>query len=166
MRKKSFFAVAVSATALAGLSAGPAFAGEVTGPPGTPNVAGSASGKPTGAVLHAHSACAFNGLNDMNPAQGQIALITQNYGANKKLGLDPAVFGFPGTGCNPNGLTDSGKSAIALSGLSVAPWGALGRAGRGRFALGPWTPKALFAGLSDAGGGTRTPDTRIMIPLL
>jgi len=27
--------------------------------------------------------------------------ITQNYGTNIKLGLDPAVFGFPGTGCNP-----------------------------------------------------------------
>jgi hypothetical protein len=37
----------------------------------------------------------------MNPAQGQIDLIVQNYGANKRLGLDPAVFGFPGTGCNP-----------------------------------------------------------------
>jgi hypothetical protein len=101
MRRRSLLAVAVSATALAGVSAGPAFAGEVAGPPGTPDVAFSGSGKPTGAVLHAHSACAFNGLNDMNPAQGQIHLITQNYGTNKRLGLDPAIFGFPGTGCNP-----------------------------------------------------------------
>jgi hypothetical protein len=52
--------------------------------------------------MNARSGCAANGLNDMNPAQGQIELIVQNYGANKKLGLDPAVFGFPGTGCNPN----------------------------------------------------------------
>jgi hypothetical protein len=98
MRKKSLLAVAVC---MSGLSAAPVFAGEVAGPPGTPNEAGSGSGKPTGAVLHANSACAFNGLNDMNPAQGQIELIVQNYGANKRLGLDPAVFGFPGTGCNP-----------------------------------------------------------------
>jgi len=51
--------------------------------------------------MNASSGCAANGLNDMNPDQGQIELIVQNYGANKKLGLDPAVFGFPGTGCNP-----------------------------------------------------------------
>ena len=101
MRKKSLLAVAVSAAALAGVSAAPAFAGEITGPPGTPGVAGSASGDRTPAVTNARSGCAANGLNDMNPLQGQIDLIVQNYGANKKLGLDPAVFGFPGTGCNP-----------------------------------------------------------------
>jgi len=33
--------------------------------------------------------------------QGQTARITQNYGTNIKLGLDPAIYGFPGTGCNP-----------------------------------------------------------------
>jgi hypothetical protein len=102
MRKKSLLAVAVSAAALAGVSAAPAFAGEITGPPGTPGVEGSASGHRTPAVTNARSGCAANGLNDMNPLQGQIDLIVQNYGANKKLGLDPAVFGFPGTGCNPN----------------------------------------------------------------
>src|SRR5215208_2462720 len=101
MRKKSLLAVAVSAAALAGVSAAPAFAGEITGPPGTPGDPSSASGHRTPAVTNARSGCAANGLNDMNPAQGQIDLIVQNYGANKKLGLDPAVFGFPGTGCNP-----------------------------------------------------------------
>ena len=100
MRKKSLLAVAVCGAALAGVSAAPAFAGEVAGPPGTPDVAFSGSGKPTGA-RHANSQCAFNGLNDMNPDQGQIHFITQNYGTNKRLGLDPAEFGFPGTGCNP-----------------------------------------------------------------
>jgi hypothetical protein len=96
MHRKSLLAVVVC---ISGLGAAPAFAGEIAGPPGTPGVAGSATGKPTGAVLHANSACAFNGLNDMN--QGQLDLIVQNYGANKRLNLDPAVFGFPGTGCNP-----------------------------------------------------------------
>jgi hypothetical protein len=42
-----------------------------------------------------------NGLNDMNPLQGQIDLIVQNYGANKKLGISIEEGGFPGTGCNP-----------------------------------------------------------------
>ena len=96
MHRKSLLAVVVC---MSGLSAAPAFAGEITGRPGTPFEAGSATGKPTGAVLHAHSACAFNGLNDMN--QGQLDLIVQNYGANKRLGLDPEEFGFPGTDCNP-----------------------------------------------------------------
>jgi len=96
MSCKSLLAVAVC---VSGLSGAPAFAGEITGTPGTPGLAGSATGKPTGAVLNANSACAFNGLNDMN--QGQLDLIVQNYGANKKLGLDPAIYGFPGTGCNP-----------------------------------------------------------------
>src|SRR5262245_34385795 len=93
MHRKSLLAVVVC---MSGLSVAPAFAGEITGRPGTPGELGSATGKPTGAVLNAHSACAFNGLNDMN--QGQLDLIVQNYGANKKLGLD---LGFPGTDCNP-----------------------------------------------------------------
>ena len=62
MRKKSLLAVAVSAAALAGVSAAPAFAGEITGPPGTPGVAGSASGHRTPAVTNARSGCAANGL--------------------------------------------------------------------------------------------------------
>jgi hypothetical protein len=102
MRTKSLLAAAVCGAALAGVSAAPAFAGEITGPPGTPGEAGSALGHRTPAVANARSGCAANGLNDMNPDQGQIDLIVQNYGANKKLGLDPAIFGFPGTGCNPN----------------------------------------------------------------
>src|SRR3954466_7962304 len=101
MRRKSLLATAVCGAALAGVSAAPALAGEISGPPGTPGVPGSATGHRTPAVTNARSACAANGLNDINPAQGQIDLIVQNYGANKKLGLDPALFGFPGTGCNP-----------------------------------------------------------------
>jgi poly(3-hydroxybutyrate) depolymerase len=71
------FAASICAVVLAGLSAGAALAGEVAGPPGTPGVAVSGSGKSTGAPEHASSICAFNGLNDMNPAQGQIAFIVQ-----------------------------------------------------------------------------------------
>jgi hypothetical protein len=75
MRKT--FAAAFCAAVVAGLGASAALAGEVTGPPGTPNVAGSGSGKQTGAFFNANSICAFNGLNDMNPAQGPIAVIVQ-----------------------------------------------------------------------------------------
>ena len=76
MRKK--FAAAVCAADFAGLGATSAFAGEVTGPPGTPGEAFSGSGVPTGAPLHSQSICSFNGLNDMDPSQGQIDSITQN----------------------------------------------------------------------------------------
>jgi hypothetical protein len=72
MRTKSFFAAAVCAVAIVGAGAGAAFAGEVKGPPGTPGVAFSGSGEETGAPAHSNSNCSFNGLNDMNPEQGQI----------------------------------------------------------------------------------------------
>jgi hypothetical protein len=80
MGKKRLLAVAVCAAALAGVGANAALAGEVKGPPGTPGVAGSGSGAPTGAVANSNSICYSNGLNDMNPAQGQIDSITQTAG--------------------------------------------------------------------------------------
>jgi hypothetical protein len=67
-----------AAAMVVALSAAPALAGEVTGPPGTPDVPFSGSGHQTGAFENANSICAFNGLNDMNPAQGPIHEITQN----------------------------------------------------------------------------------------
>jgi hypothetical protein len=77
MRTRSMLA-ALCAAAFVGVGAGAAFAGEVQGPPGTPGVAFSGSGKSTGAPAHANSICAYNGLNDMNPAQGPIDNIVQN----------------------------------------------------------------------------------------
>jgi hypothetical protein len=65
------------AVAVAGLTGGVALAGEVKGPPGTPGVPFSGSGERTGAFYNANSICAFNGLNDMNPDQGQIDQIVQ-----------------------------------------------------------------------------------------
>lgn len=53
------------ATAVALLGAGGAFAGEVTGPPG------SSSSKQTGAPANANSACAYSGLNDFDEHEGQ-----------------------------------------------------------------------------------------------
>jgi hypothetical protein len=95
MRAKSFFAAAACALAIAGASAGAALAGEVTGPPGTPGVAFSGSGVETGAPAHANSVCAFNGLNDMNPKQGQIDFIVQtphNQGSPGDPGLGNDTF--------------------------------------------------------------------------
>lgn len=68
---------AVCAVIVAGATAGAAFAGEVTGKPGTPNVPFSGSGVRTGAPAHSNSICSYNGLNDMNPDQGPIASIVQ-----------------------------------------------------------------------------------------
>jgi hypothetical protein len=76
MRTRSMLA-ALCAAAFVGVGAGAAFAGEVQGPPGTPGVAFSGSGKSTGAPAHANSICAYNGLNDMNPDQGPINSIVQ-----------------------------------------------------------------------------------------
>ena len=77
MFKKVFFATAVSAAALLVAGAGVSWAGEVTGPPGTPRVAFSGSGVRTGAPAHSNSICSYNGLNDMDPEQGPINSIVQ-----------------------------------------------------------------------------------------
>jgi hypothetical protein len=94
MRRK--LAAMASAALIGALGAGSALAGEVQGPPGAANQPGTYTPVHFGVAA---SACSFNGLNDFQ--QGQKLRITQNYGTNIQLGLDPAVFGFPGTGCNP-----------------------------------------------------------------
>jgi hypothetical protein len=58
----------VVATSVVVLAAGGAFAGEVKGPPGTPN-----NTNETGALDHANSACAASGLNDLDESEGQTA---------------------------------------------------------------------------------------------
>ena len=77
IRTKSAVAAAVFAAALVAGSTSAAFAGEVTGKPGIPNVPFSGSGVRTGAPAHSNSICSYNGLNDMNPEQGPIAIIVQ-----------------------------------------------------------------------------------------
>ena len=77
MRLRHFAVAAACATTLLAGSVGVAAAGEVTGPPGTPGVAGSGSGVRTGAPEHSNSICSYNGLNDMNPDQGPIDSIVQ-----------------------------------------------------------------------------------------
>jgi hypothetical protein len=76
-RQSLLAAAALFTVALVGGSASTAFAGEVTGRPGTPNVPFSGSGVRTGAPAHSQSICSYNGLNDMNPDQGPISSIVQ-----------------------------------------------------------------------------------------
>ena len=101
MRKKSLLAVAVCTAALAGAGASAAFAGEVGGPPGTPNadpsLATPPGGKPTHGPANANSACVFSGLNDM--VDGPTDTIVQTPGQFMQAGLAPP--GAPGHGGVP-----------------------------------------------------------------
>jgi hypothetical protein len=65
------------AVVVAGLGGGGASDSEGERDPGTPNDAFSGSGNRTGAPAHSQSICSYNGLNDMNPDQGQIEFIVQ-----------------------------------------------------------------------------------------
>jgi len=66
MSKRRFFAAALCAAVFAGGSVSAALAGEVKGPPGTPD-----NTNETGALDHANSACAASGLNDFDSESGQ-----------------------------------------------------------------------------------------------
>jgi len=89
-KKKRFFAIAVCAAALVGVSASGALAGEVKGPPGTAN-----NTNETAAPEHANSACAFSGLNDFDSSEGQNASQVQTAADSwKYYGLPQ---GAPGT---------------------------------------------------------------------
>ena len=92
--RKSTLAALLGAVAIAGASAGAAFAGEVTG-----------NGKPTAGPTHANSICVFSGKNDDPgaPLDGSgpngPGGPSQSYGQENKLGLvDPHVFN-PGDAC-------------------------------------------------------------------
>jgi hypothetical protein len=89
---------AICAAILAGLSAGGAFAGEITG-----------NGKPTAGPTHANSICVFSGQNDdptaplsLDPtvAPNGPGGHSQSFGQDVKLGLDPHVIN-PGSACGP-----------------------------------------------------------------
>jgi hypothetical protein len=64
MTKKSRLAGVLCALVFAAISAGSAFAGEVTGKPG--------GAKPTAAPDNANSLCAFSGQNDRTPGEGPV----------------------------------------------------------------------------------------------
>lgn len=85
MGKTRSLTAAVFATAVVGLSAGSAFAGEITG-----------TGKPTPIRERAQSECAFSGLNDDDlPTDA----ISQSFGQIVKVAGPQG--GVPGFACNP-----------------------------------------------------------------
>jgi hypothetical protein len=108
MRRMPLLAVAVCTAALAGASATVSFAGEVKGPPGTPNADPSLAippaGGPTGAQDHANSACVFSGLNDM--VDGPTDTIVQTPGQFMQAGLTGP--GAPGHGTGIPGFFENG----------------------------------------------------------
>ena len=92
MRMKTWFVAVVCALAVAGPSAGAAFAGEVKGPPGSVGHPGVQKD-----VTHANSICSFSGLNDF--VNGPTDFHVQSYGQDVRLhGADPRAFN-PGDAC-------------------------------------------------------------------
>jgi len=86
----------IIATAVVALTSVGAFAGEVKGPPNTPN-----NTNETGALDHANSACAASGLNDMDSEEGQTLSQVQTAADSWKYYEFPK--GFPGIACNGSG---------------------------------------------------------------
>jgi hypothetical protein len=95
MWRRTVLTIAVFSVAISG-TAGVAAAGEITG-----------TGKPTAGPAHANSICVFSGRNDDPTAplslDEEVAPngpggISQSYGQDVKLGLDPHVFN-PGDAC-------------------------------------------------------------------
>ena len=85
----------VVATAVAMLTAGGAFAGEVKGPPNQQD-----NTNVTGALDHANSACAASGLNDFDSdAPQNVSQVQTAADSWKYYGLPK---GFPGTACRGN----------------------------------------------------------------
>lgn len=77
MSKKGWLAAALCAVVFAAVSAGSAFAGEVTG-----------NGKDTQGPAHANSICTFSGQNDGEDPPGR----TQSYGQDVSAGrADPST---------------------------------------------------------------------------
>jgi hypothetical protein len=84
---RKLLVAAVCAAAVVPLSAGSAFAGEVTG-----------NGKPTQAPAHANSICAFSGQNDAPNEPGEGGRV-QSYGQIVRAGFK-AEAPSPGFACN------------------------------------------------------------------
>jgi hypothetical protein len=91
MRVKPLFVAALCAVAITAVTAGSAFAGEVTG-----------KGKPTAAPEHAQSICAFSGQNDGEPPPGRTAAHVQSWGQIPKevRAVLAAEGSHPGDACN------------------------------------------------------------------
>ena len=100
MSKQSLLVTALSAGVFAAVSAGSAFAGEVTG-----------NGKDTQGPAHANSICVFSGQNDdPTGTQGEgPGGRTQSYGQDVRNGfIDPHAFN-PGDACRGGSNESRGK---------------------------------------------------------
>jgi len=96
MRKTMLIAALLGAALLTSATAGTARAGEITG-----------NGKATAGPAHANSICVFSGQNDDPTAPFSLDLsvapngpggVSQSFGQDVKLGLDPHVLN-PGMAC-------------------------------------------------------------------
>jgi hypothetical protein len=96
MRTKAFIATVVTVVVIGSVSVSAASAGEVTG-----------NGNPTAGPTHANSICVFSGRNDdptaplsldMTIAPNGPGGISQSFGQDVKIGLDPRAFN-PGDAC-------------------------------------------------------------------
>ena len=103
MRRLLLAAALVAAAIAMSATAGTARAGEITG-----------NGKPTAGPMHANSICVFSGQNDDPTAplslDRKIAPngpggVSQSFGQDVKLGLDPHVLN-PGMACGPGSNPD------------------------------------------------------------
>jgi hypothetical protein len=95
--KKTFIAALICSASVVGVSAGSAFAGEVTGS----GKGGPENNGVTGAVGNGRSACLYSGLEDHPVEPGTV----QNWGHVKKaFGLTGGANWVPAVeeGCNPN----------------------------------------------------------------
>ena len=106
MRKTRLLMVATCVAAFMSVSTSVAFAGEITG-----------NGKPTAGPRNANSICVFSGKNDHPEAPLTLDLsiapngpggVSQSFGQDVKLGLDPRVFN-PGDACGPGSNPDRTK---------------------------------------------------------
>jgi hypothetical protein len=102
LSRKSTLVAVVCTMAVAGPSAGTAFAGEITG-----------NGKPTAGVAHANSICVFSGKNDNpsapldNPDAGGVS---QSYGQLVRLGVIENFFGATPKTFNPGDACRGGSN--------------------------------------------------------
>jgi hypothetical protein len=97
--RKLLAAVAICATAVVGVSASAAFAGEVIGPPGSVENPPTPKGERWDSLPH--SICAFSGLNDFTVGEGAVDFHVQSYGidvSGKGDPADPHLFN-PGDAC-------------------------------------------------------------------
>jgi hypothetical protein len=96
MRAKSLLATAVCVVAVAGLTAAPAFAGEITG--NGKWIAGSEE-----APLHGKSECAYSGQNDEYVLGDPSAPRAQSWGhvVTEFVPVVGGGAGVPGVACNP-----------------------------------------------------------------